>query len=214
MNDSRHMPSVALIASDPAQRTSLKRKLALVGTVRSFGNAQELAKNTKRVTFAVADADSAADAIRLEKAILKSLPGTPALIVSDNPKANKGLTLRHVTADALSSELRVEVGRALVGRIVEHSVVTEAIVELAREHGLTARQMELIAYWTLPLRRAEVADILKVEESTVKTRVRILLRRFDASSTDEVAKRVLARALTLGLGTGVGAKNAKRNKRN
>jgi DNA-binding NarL/FixJ family response regulator len=209
MNDNRHMPSVALIARDPAHRTHLKRKLALVGTVRSFGNTQELAKNTRRVAFAVADADSAADAARLEKAISRSLPGTPALIVSANPKAGKDVTFRHVTAANLANEVRVEVGRALVARVVEHAVVADAIVELAREHGLTSRQMELIAYWTLPLRRAQIAEILAVEESTVKTRVRILLRRFDASSTDEVAKRVLARALTLGLGSPKSAKKKR-----
>lgn len=202
MNDNRRLPSVALIAKDPAQRSQLKRKLSVVGTVRSFGTAQELAKSPRRVAFAVADADSAAEAAKLEKAISRSLPGTPALIVSAKPRAGNGVTFRHVTAAALSGEVRIEVGRALVSRIVEHSVVTDAIVELAREHGLTARQMELVAYWTLPLRRARIAEILDVEESTVKTRVRILLRRFDASSTDEVAKRVLARALTLGLGEG------------
>lgn len=210
MKDNRHMPSVALIARDPAQRTSLKRKLSAVSTVRSFGNTQELAKNGRRVAFAVADADSAADAVRLEKAIARSLPGTPTLIVSAHPKAGKDLKFRHVTAEALANELRVEVGRALVSRVVEHSVVVDAIVELAREHNLTARQMELIAYWTLPLKRVQIAETLAVEESTVKTRVRILLRRFDASSTDEVAKRVLSRALTLGLGAPV--KQAKRKR--
>lgn len=210
MRNERHMPSVALIARDPAQRTSLKRKLSLVGTVRSFGNTEDLAKNGRRVAFAVADADSAADAARLDRAIARTLPGTPTLIVSAHPKSGKDLKLRHVTAEDLASEVRIEVGRALVSRVVEHAVVAEAIVELAREHNLTSRQMELIAYWTLPMKRVEIAETLDVEESTVKTRVRILLRRFDASSTDEVAKRVLARALTLGLGEPPKAAKKKR----
>lgn len=94
-----------------------------------------------------------------------------------------------------STDKRIRDGLERASRVVESPILLAAIEVLAREHGLTAKQTELVAYSTTPVDRVALVEKLGVSTNTVKTRVRHLLRALDEKSLDSLGKLVLRRAL-------------------
>ena len=94
-----------------------------------------------------------------------------------------------------SVDRRVREGVDRARTIVASPVLLRAIESIAREHGLTPKQVELVAYSTTDVDRSELVNKLGVSTNTVKTRVRHLLRALDEKSLDSLGKTVLRRAL-------------------
>lgn len=94
-----------------------------------------------------------------------------------------------------SGDRRVRDGVDRAKSIIGSQVLLRAIETLAREHGLTPKQVELVAYSTTDVDRTELVTKLGVSTNTVKTRVRHLLRTLDEKSLDSLGKTVLRRAL-------------------
>jgi hypothetical protein len=94
-----------------------------------------------------------------------------------------------------SNEKRVRDGVERARLVVDSPALLGTIEAMARERGLTAKQVELVAYATTPVDRAELVTKLGVSTNTVKTRVRHLLRALDEKSLDALGKQVLRRAL-------------------
>lgn len=94
-----------------------------------------------------------------------------------------------------SGDRRVRDGIDRAKGIIASPILLRAIESLAREHGLTPKQVELVAYSTTDVDRVELVTKLGVSTNTVKTRVRHLLRTLDEKSLDSLGKTVLRRAL-------------------
>jgi len=94
-----------------------------------------------------------------------------------------------------SGDRRVRDGVDRAKGIIGSPILLRAIELLAREHGLTPKQVELVAYSTTDVDRMELVTKLGVSTNTVKTRVRHLLRTLDEKSLDSLGKTVLRRAL-------------------
>lgn len=93
------------------------------------------------------------------------------------------------------TDRRVREGLERARAIVGSPALLEAIELMARERALTSKQVELIAYATTDVERADLVEKLGVSNNTVKTRVRHLLRALDEKSLDTLGKTVLRRAL-------------------
>ena len=88
--------------------------------------------------------------------------------------------------------------RAFVERSVAHSggdPLERCVAELAREHGLSPREAEILAAAVQGMSRSEVATQLGVRESTVKTLVRRLLAKTGYPNMRVLVGDVMASAL-------------------
>lgn len=92
---------------------------------------------------------------------------------------------------------RVNDGLERARIVVQTPALLSAIEKMAREHSLTPKQIELVAYSTTAVERGSLVDRLGVSNNTVKTRVRHLLRALDEKSLDTLGKTVLRRALDI-----------------
>jgi len=104
-------------------------------------------------------------------------------------------SFRSVPVRSTAGERRVSDGVDRAKGIVGSPIVLRAIEMLAREHHLTPKQVELVAYSTTRVDRAELVTKLGVSTNTVKTRVRHLLRALEEKSLDSLGKTVLRRAI-------------------
>jgi DNA-binding NarL/FixJ family response regulator len=87
------------------------------------------------------------------------------------------------------------VQRALVSGWLPDERVAAWVDELAPRLGLTAREVQLVAYALGNESRQDVIRRLGISENTLKTQVRGLLRKCSARSMDSLAKVVLRGAL-------------------
>jgi DNA-binding NarL/FixJ family response regulator len=92
---------------------------------------------------------------------------------------------------SLSSFVR----RALVRGWLPDERVAAHVDELAHARSLTAREVQIITYALGNQSRREVLRRLGVTQNTLKTQVRMLLRKCNAASVDGLAKSVLREAL-------------------
>lgn len=104
-------------------------------------------------------------------------------------------SLGSATLRTSSGDRRVRDGVDRAKGVIGSPILLRAIEMLAREHGLTPKQVELVAYSTTDVDRTELVTKLGVSTNTVKTRVRHLLRTLDEKSLDSLGKTVLRRAL-------------------
>lgn len=85
--------------------------------------------------------------------------------------------------------------RAMVHGWLPDERIAAWVDELARRHGLTAREVQLMAYALGDEPRRTVMRRLGITENTLKTQVRGLLRKCGARSMDALARNVLRDAL-------------------
>ncbi len=98
-----------------------------------------------------------------------------------------------IRATPLDRRIREGLDRARA--IVTVPALLDTLEVMAREHALTPKQIELVAYATTQVERMDLVAKLGVSNNTVKTRVRHLLRTLDEKSLDTLGKTVLRRAL-------------------
>ena len=91
--------------------------------------------------------------------------------------------------------LAIFIRRALVSGWLPDKRVAACVDELARTRRLTPREVQLIAYTLGTQPRQQVLRRLGVSENTIKTQVRVLLRKCGAHSLDNLAKTLLCEAL-------------------
>lgn len=114
-------------------------------------------------------------------------------ILDPHPPSSTDTTPR--AARTTPTDRRVHEGLERARAVVASPALIDAIEHLAREHSLTPKQVELVAYSTTALERGTLVEKLGVSNNTVKTRVRHLLRALDEKSLDTLGKRVLRSAL-------------------
>lgn len=110
-------------------------------------------------------------------------------MIHEEPKLPERVMRRPV------AEQRVREGIERARTVIATAPVLRVIEAMAIEHGLTPKQVELVAYSTTHADRAELVTKLGVSTNTIKTRVRHLLRTLDEKSLDSLGKTVLRRAL-------------------
>jgi DNA-binding NarL/FixJ family response regulator len=92
--------------------------------------------------------------------------------------------------------------RALSACFLPHDGVARAVAHLAQTQGLSAREVQILTFCLGNEPRERVRRRLGIEENTLKTQIKSLLRKCNERSVDALAKNVLRSAL---LGHEVGA---------
>lgn len=133
--------------------------------------------------------------VRMVRTLHEQQPDAPILVTSPSRLPMLPVAAQWYPSRMPTSEARFFVGKCLALEITRQPLVAEAVETLAREKGLTAKQMELTAVSTLDVPREDLIAGLGVSANTVKTRVRQLLRLHEAESMDQLGKHVLRLAL-------------------
>lgn len=108
----------------------------------------------------------------------------------EHPEKLLGLTLTRTR-----TELNRFVGYALALEICGLPELASEIERMAQEHELTTKQMQLLAMSTTDERRDETAALLGVTVNSLKTRTRVLLARLGYTSSDQLGKALIRKAL-------------------
>jgi len=85
--------------------------------------------------------------------------------------------------------------RALAFGALPDEAVAHWVSYLARQRGLTAREVQLLTFALQHVPRAEMRRVLGITENTLKTQIRALLRKCGEPSLDALAKNTLRVAL-------------------
>jgi len=185
---------------EPVQRYSVTRRAT------SVAEALELLTDAERWSGVIVDLDSlGADGFGAVVRVRQAYPLMPMLLLSGGPTAElinrvhamrAELVCKPVSADNLVSFVQ----RALVNGWLPDERVSAWVDELSKRQGLTAREVQLMAYALGNEPRGQVMRRLGITENTLKTQVRALLRKCGARSMDELAKNVLRDALLFDVG--------------
>jgi ATP/maltotriose-dependent transcriptional regulator MalT len=112
--------------------------------------------------------------------------------------------IRHLRGDVKGAQAAIAAARQAVAEREELGTVGEALAAGEREfrapsrsrpqrtaqaEGLTDRELAVLRLLASELSRREIADALYVSENTVKTHLRAIYRKLDASSREEVVAR-------------------------
>ena len=128
------------------------------------------------------------------------MPALPILALSthaswDLINAAQWLGIEFAQLPVQTPNLVAFVQRALSASFLPHDGVARVIAELAHSRGLTAREVQILAYCLGNEPRKRVRRRLGIAENTLKTQIRALLRKCDERSVDGLAKNVLRAAL-------------------
>lgn len=85
--------------------------------------------------------------------------------------------------------------RALSASFLPHDAVARQVAQLAQRQKLTTREVQILIYALGDDPRARVRQRLGIEENTLKTQIRSLLRKCEERNLDALAKNVLRGAL-------------------
>ena len=145
------------------------------------------------------DGDFTAREVKTLWDAIPGLKGVPTLWTSTSRPGMDldALGCRWLPRNAPRAEIRYFLGHALALEVSRRTLVARAVEDMARERGLTERQMELSALSTLNLDRQALADGLGVSPNTLKTRVRQLLRVHRLDTFDALGKAVLRVAVDI-----------------
>jgi DNA-binding NarL/FixJ family response regulator len=174
------------------------------GLVRSTSSPQETAAilpTREHWAGVLIDLDQLeADAVSLVKQIRASNALVPLLAVgslADPDTVNALQTARAEFVMRPIGELNLVsfTRRALVSGRLPDSRLSAYVDELARVHRLTPREVQLVAYALGNESRDDAVRRLGVSENTIKSQVRMLLRKCGKNSMDGLAKMILRDAL-------------------
>lgn len=186
---------LAQALSEPIQRYSVVRR------ARSFRDAIPMLAPRTHWSGVVVDLDGFdAEPVFAMRCLREASPLVPVLALASRADAtlvnglhaNRGELVLKPVGDA---NIISFVQRALVSGWLPDERVAAWVSQLARVHGLTPREVQLVAYALGNESRQKVIKRLGITENTLKTQVRSLLRKCDARSMDGLAKRILRDAL-------------------
>ena len=126
-----------------------------------------------------------------------SLPVLMALRVCDLTSVNRlqSLNVESVVMPVPEPNLVGFVQRAFAASFLPDDRVARMVSPLAAERDLTARELQLLAFSLGNEPRERVRRRLGIQENTLKTQIRGLLRKCGERSVDSLAKNVLRAAL-------------------
>jgi DNA-binding NarL/FixJ family response regulator len=145
-------------------------------------------------------ADGSPDTLLHLASLRARAPALPLLVVLDPTQwdrvnAWQGLHVEVGVSPVPEGNLVGFVQRAFARGFLADGDVAQMVARLAADRGLTAREVQLLAYCLGNEPRERVRRRLGICENTLKTQVRGLLRKCGARSVDGLAKNVLRAAL-------------------
>lgn len=191
---------------DPDEQTARAladtcRAFRVTETVRDYTEAVRVLDSPRRLVALITEIDlPSKDGLELVVRARKTLPLLPVLVLTARAEPaliNRAHLLRaeYHCKPTHRSSLRGFLRRAIAMERVEDQRITWAIDELCRRHRLTPREVDLLVAAVAGVPRKVLADELGVSENTLKTQVRGLLRKCDASTLEELARGCLQLAL-------------------
>ncbi len=157
-----------------------------------------LLREPQRVAGAVVSV--AGDALEIVARIRSNAPALPVLVLLRSPESEtiNRLQSQGVEVSCLPLHLPSLVSftqRALAAAFLPHDGVARVVAQLARDKALSSREVQLLSYALADDPRGRVRRRLGVEENTLKTQIRVLLRKCQARNLDALAKNILREAL-------------------
>lgn len=177
------------------------RSFRATDTAADFAAAEAVLESPRRLVALITEIDlPGRDGLELVQVARKSRPLLPVLVLTARAEAaliNRAHLLRaeYHCKPTHRSSLRGFLRRAIALERVEDQRISWAIDETSRRLGLTPREVDLLVAAVAGVPRKVLADELGVTENTLKTQVRGLLRKCDASTLEELARATLQLAL-------------------
>lgn len=185
------------LGSEGAGISENMRDLAsLLDVAHTKQRALELTKNDRRYAGILIDAALPGDsALEILTCLRDGGIFTPTLLLGDPEDSMMWTTAQCHGAYLSPRPLTPKSLAAFVHwtkryREAAHAHLDHEVHALGQRHGLTAREKELVRLAASGVARHELMNALRVEESTVKTTVRRLLRKARRSTLSEVVSEV------------------------
>lgn len=175
---------------------NLRRLASRLDLVHTKQAALDLLKNDRRFAGIVIDAALPSDsALELLTCLRDRGIFTPTLLLGDPEDAIVSTTAQCHGAYLSPKPVTQESLAAFVHWTKRHHEAARAHLDievhaLGQRHGFTARERELVRLAASGVARHELMTVLRVEESTIKTTVRRLLRKARRSTLSEVVSEV------------------------
>ncbi len=178
------------------------RAFRATDVLSEFGAALDVLDSAKRLVALITEVEfpgeDGLDLVRCARTLRPLLPVLVLTTRTDPTLINGAHALRaeYHCKPTHRSSLRGFLRRAVALERVEDERISWAVDESARRHRLTPREVDLLVAAVAGVPRKVLADELGVSENTLKTQVRGLLRKTDATTLDEVARATLQLAIS------------------
>ena len=136
------------------------------------------------------------DGLDLVAAIRQKLPTTSILVTTASDDASYA-NRAHLLGVALARKPEIHANIVVFLNNLAHNTnvvsrVDQALANLAAIAGLSRQQRRIVELMARGTKRSELAQALGVEETTIRTHVRTIIRRVGVDNVDRVAWKILS----------------------
>jgi two-component system vancomycin resistance associated response regulator VraR len=179
------------------------RAFRATDVLAEFGAALDVLDSARRLVAMITEVEfpgeeDGLDLVRCARTLRPLLPVLVLTSRTDPTLINGAHALRaeYHCKPTHRSSLRGFLRRAVALERIEDERISWAVDENSRRHRLTPREVDLLVAAVAGIPRKVLSDELGVSENTLKTQVRGLLRKTEATTLDELARTTLQLALS------------------